>query len=129
MIYYTIGALFTKDFGHVLLIGKEKPDWQKEKLNFPGGKVESDEDYAACISREFKEETDINISPFDWALIGKIENGPEYEVGFLTAVYDPEVHGEWCQTTKEIPFWIKTTEIHNYRVVGNLYWLIPFAMN
>lgn len=40
MIHYTIGALFTKDFGRVLIIKKLKPEWQNGMLNLPGGKLE-----------------------------------------------------------------------------------------
>lgn len=128
MIYYTIGALFTKDFSFVMLILKTKPDWQKGKYNLPGGKVEDGEDYAACVSREFKEETDLDISPFDWNLIGHIE-GQDYKCGFLTAVYNPTVHGKWAQMTEEMVYWHKVEKIHELKVISNLYWLIPFAMN
>jgi len=42
---------------HVLLILKDRPDWQKGRLNLPGGKVEEGETPAQAAVRELKEET------------------------------------------------------------------------
>lgn len=130
MVHYTIGALFTEDFGHVLLILKLRPEWQKGKFNLPGGKVEPGEDMQECIAREFKEETDINSTPDDWKLIGMIE-GPDYKCGILTAIYNPEKHGEFQKMTDEKLYWCLTSElpILRKRIIPNLYWIVPFAIN
>ena len=42
---------------NVLLVLKDKPEWQKGKLNLPGGKVEDDESPLKAAVRELKEET------------------------------------------------------------------------
>lgn len=41
----------------VLLIERQKPDWQEGKLNLVGGKINDDEDLIAAAEREFTEET------------------------------------------------------------------------
>lgn len=46
----------------VMLIRKQRPDWQKGKLNLVGGKVEStDLDFESAAKREFREETGLDI--------------------------------------------------------------------
>lgn len=37
---YTIGIYFDQDLKNVVLILKNRPDWKKNKWNFPGGKIE-----------------------------------------------------------------------------------------
>ena len=91
---YTIGAVFTPDFSHVLLLTKAKPNWQKGKLNFPGGSVEEGESAAECIAREFREETALKIPLEDWKYIGLINSDMGYKVDFFTAVHSLENHGE-----------------------------------
>jgi ADP-ribose pyrophosphatase YjhB (NUDIX family) len=41
----------------LVLVRKNKPAWQKGKLNLPGGKIEAMEDYKTAALRELKEET------------------------------------------------------------------------
>ena len=41
----------------LILVRKNKPAWQKGKLNLPGGKIEPTEDYKIAALRELKEET------------------------------------------------------------------------
>ena len=41
----------------LILVRKNKPAWQKGKLNLPGGKIEPMEDYKIAALRELKEET------------------------------------------------------------------------
>jgi len=45
--------------GEVLLVTKNKPAWQKGKLNLVGGKIEVGEDSSQAAKREFEEETGI----------------------------------------------------------------------
>ena len=40
MMKYVAGFLFSNDYKYVALIKKEKPAWQKGKLNAIGGKIE-----------------------------------------------------------------------------------------
>jgi len=37
---YSAVVLLSEDLNKVVLVHKQKPDWQKDKANFPGGKVE-----------------------------------------------------------------------------------------
>ena len=65
-IYYVVGFLFNPDMTEVVLIKKNRPDWQKGLLNGVGGKIESGEDPITAMIREFKEETGVEI--YNWNL-------------------------------------------------------------
>lgn len=125
---YTIGAFFNSDFTHVLLIKKIKPDWQKGKLNFPGGSLEVGESPEQCISREFQEETGLKVAPEEWKNIGIIESQVGYEVYFLAAVWDEKKHGEAKSITEEIVDWEEVDNLP-YKCISNVRWLVPFAVN
>lgn len=53
---YVLGFAFNNS-GHVLLIRKQKPDWQRGKWNGVGGSVEFGESIFDAMAREFNEET------------------------------------------------------------------------
>jgi 8-oxo-dGTP diphosphatase len=58
MDYVLINAQkFAGNHEHILLIEKQKPEWQKGKYNLVGGKVEPGEDPVDAAQREFTEET------------------------------------------------------------------------
>jgi 8-oxo-dGTP diphosphatase len=56
MNYYVAGFLFDSKRENVVLIRKNKPEWQADKLNGVGGKIEDGEVPAAAMFREFTEE-------------------------------------------------------------------------
>lgn len=60
---YVLGFAFSRDGEEVVLIIKQKPDWQKGKLNGIGGKIEpEDESPLHAMIREFKEETGVDTT-------------------------------------------------------------------
>lgn len=80
---YVIGIVRTKD--SIVLIKKNKPDWQKDKYNFVGGKIEENETPSFAIIREFEEETGIKTVFSDWSYKGIIFN--EGDDGWVVYVY------------------------------------------
>lgn len=103
MTEYTIGVYFNASLDRILFVKKIKPEWQKGLLNFPGGKKESNEIIKACISREFKEETNLNVPEYEWLHIGEIK-GKDYIVHICTAVQRFE-HGKPKSMTPEVVSW------------------------
>lgn len=84
---YTVGFIFSDDFKNVLLIKKTKPADQAGLFNGIGGKFEEfDLDAPACVSREVKEETGLDISPDLWAEVGSYSDNEYYYVSILTSV-------------------------------------------
>ena len=62
---WSVGFVLDLNATLVLLIRKNRPSWQKGKLNGVGGKVEAGETPTAAMDREFKEETGCALSNID----------------------------------------------------------------
>ena len=118
---YCVGFLFYGD--KVLLIRKEKPEWQKGKLNGVGGKVEKGETARDAMVREMKEETGIVTQPSEWTLFCHLE-GPDWKVECFCAASEVPVQPQIL--TDEVPSWFSTNELGKW-VIPNLLWLIPMA--
>lgn len=124
---FVCGFLFSPCKDYVALIRKNKPEWQRGKLNGIGGKLEIGETIKEAMMREFSEEAGMWINywqrfcflyyPTTNAVIHffKATLHREEDERLLTSVTDEEVawyfRPHWCQ--KEI--------------IPNLKWLIPLA--
>lgn len=65
---YCLGFMFDVNTNLVLMIKKNRPEWQKYQWNGIGGKVEENEFPEAAMAREFKEETGLITTPDSWEL-------------------------------------------------------------
>jgi 8-oxo-dGTP diphosphatase len=71
---YVLGFMFDQSGENVVLIEKNKPEWQKGKINGVGGKVEPNESFAiSAMVREFEEETGVETIVSDWLFIDTID--------------------------------------------------------
>jgi 8-oxo-dGTP diphosphatase len=110
----------------VLLVRKNRPQWQAGLLNGVGGKIEKGENPSYAMEREFKEETGGEFS--GWRLFAK-EEGPDYNVYFYRIYIDQE--SQWRASDRndvgEELVWlpVNTKEVK----IGNLNWLIPLALD
>jgi 8-oxo-dGTP diphosphatase len=123
---YVCGFLFDEDLQHVVLIWKEKPDWQKGKLNGVGGKIEPheiDKLYLAMI-REFKEETGLDIQQWSELISAR---GDDWRVYFYYAVSKDAVYVE-TREAEEVAF-IPVDRLDDFAHIENLRWLIPLAID
>lgn len=114
---YVAGLLFTESRGMVALVRKNRPDWQKGKLNAIGGKIEPGEGPVAAQVREFEEETGVHIPAERWDLKVVLEQGDEWRVYFFCAFGD-EVHN--CRTVED-----ERIEIHGVEDIMGMETLIP----
>lgn len=129
---YVAGFLFSLDGAHVALVEKQKPDWQKNKWNGIGGKIEEGELPSQAMQREFKEEAGLDIS--NWTrfcvLVGNDSayntNGNEFEVHFFSHFSD-DVYNVKTMETEEIALHPAKSIMH-MNVIPNLKWLIPLAL-
>lgn len=125
---YVVGFMFTPDQKNVVLIHKQRPDWQKDKLNGVGGKIEPDETPEAAMVREFYEETGVAFS--DWqkfaTLRASAENDPtgiQSEIHFFRATSALANHIETM--TDELVYLVPVNTI--MPKVPNLAYLLPMA--
>jgi 8-oxo-dGTP pyrophosphatase MutT (NUDIX family) len=70
MISYVLGFAFTTDKSQVVLIRKNRPDWQRGFWNGIGGVVQESESELDAMVREFKEETGVTTLPSEWTQVG-----------------------------------------------------------
>ena len=123
---YVLGFAFTEEATSVLLVRKNRPDWQKGKLNGIGGKIKIRETPIAAINREAFEGAGIKVS---WQHKGVIKGtnnaGSEFECHVFYAYED----FEWQQKKDEelimadaLYYWQKG------EILQSLNYLIPFGL-
>ncbi len=76
---HVLGFLFNNEGSQVVLIRKNRPDWQSGLLNGIGGKIEQPETARMAMAREFKEESGVESNPEAWRYFAKL-HGPGWEV-------------------------------------------------
>jgi 8-oxo-dGTP diphosphatase len=122
---YVVGFMFSANKGHVVLIRKNRPDWQKGKLNGVGGKIELGEFPIKAMIREFQEETGVDTNILDWRLFATME-GPESKIYLYTGTSEPYCKGAQTVTDEHIDYY-PSSDFDIYNCVPNLKWLIPMA--
>lgn len=124
---YVLGFLFDGLSGSVILIQKDKPDWQKGLLNGVGGKIEEGETPLAAMVREFAEETGANTDPEIWNNFCTLQGDD-----FVVHCFKAKSTAMWtCARTRESEFVVKVEvrDLHLRRCVTNVNWLIPLALD
>jgi len=119
-------ALCCKHLGgdDTLLVLKDKPEWQKGRLNLPGGKIEKGETPEDATIREIVEETgyDPILVPH---LMGILQDGDDRIFCFKALVWgskEPNPRPEETQTLHWMP-WYKAKI--DSRLIPNLRVIIP----
>lgn len=125
---WVVGFLLDTDATQVVLIRKNRPDWQAGKLNGVGGKVEPGEGLRDAMAREFLEETGRTVEDWHHFLDLTWEQGV---VHFLRSFASWSMLDECATVTDE------EIEVHTFdallapgnplRATPNLLWLIPLA--
>jgi len=124
MIEYVCGFAFDRTRMEVALIEKTKPEWQRGLWNGIGGHVEPGEYPSEAMAREFKEETGWDVPPSRWLPIAVLR-GAGYQVTFFRAVDVRIIH---CRTTTDERVQCWAVDALPDKMVSNLKWLIPFAL-
>lgn len=125
---YVCGFYFDHTFQYVALIWKNKPDWQKGKLNGIGGKIESGELPIAAMRREFREETGILHN--EWMDLVTLSTD-EWRVHFFCSIGKVNEF-EYVETKEEeevAKIEVSRLLAWDFDHIPNLDWLIPMAIN
>ncbi len=122
---FTVGFIFTQNLEEVLLILKDRPSWQAGLWNGVGGKLEKNETLRAGISREVKEETDIQITEESWKIVGTL-TGKEWKVTIFTTTLDNPLPP--TQKTSEKPAWHHCAHLPT-NLIPNLAIIIPACLH
>jgi 8-oxo-dGTP diphosphatase len=123
---YVLCLLYDKTSHCVALVHKIKPKWQAGKINGIGGKVEPGETPIAACSREFLEETGVDIPESEWRQFLTL-TGEGFAVHTFVAFNDRVFY---CKTIED-----ETIEIFNVKdidyskCVDNLKWIIPLSLS
>lgn len=122
---YVVGLCFDPTLQLVVLVRKNRPDWQKGRLNGVGGHIEvQDADEKAAMTREFGEET--GVWGVDWRKFGLLQ-GPNWLVHLFTAV-DNRYNTVSTMTDEEVGVY-QSFEIPWMTTLTNLRWLVPLAQD
>lgn len=125
-----LGFIFTPDFEKILLIRKNKPEFQKGLLNGIGGKLEEHETPYDAMIRETKEETALEISHYHWKYQGNM-HGKDWEVAMYSSVIHEEQIPMAESLTDEPVGWYNTQDIiygSEYKTLKNLPFLIQMCI-
>jgi 8-oxo-dGTP diphosphatase len=120
---FVLGFLFRSNGREVALIQKNRPEWQRGSLNGIGGRVESGETPLAAMIREFSEEAGANVS--DWRNFGVLSSP---DTPMAVALYVSHAAEEIVTKSDEPVAWYELLNLANLKVIPNLRWIIPAAM-
>jgi 8-oxo-dGTP diphosphatase len=139
---YVAGFLFDDSGDRVALIHKQRPDWQKGRLNGVGGKIEhhlTDDGYripewpADAMRRECLEEFGIDVP--DWTQFNTLDTNGATVHFFMARSSDKieELLKLMLRTKysrdQEYPAVLRTIDVQfSKTVIPNLKWLIPMAL-
>lgn len=123
---YVCGFLFDKYRNNVVVIQKNRPEWQKGLFNGVGGKIEYGETSLQAMQREFKEEAGLNIDDWTEFCIYENLNGETIHFFYSVAIDKVNVYS----VTDEAISLMSIEHLFNkyYPVISSLRWLIPMAL-
>lgn len=128
---YVLGFAFDEKRSNVVLIEKNRPEWQAGFLNGVGGKIEPEEtNYHTAMSREFQEETGLKINK--WLMFARMIFNNDV-LGGVAEVYCFKVSTDevfQCKTmeSEEVKI-LSVSDVFNHKTIGHLKTLIPMALD
>lgn len=108
----------------IILIQKDRPSWQKGKLNLPGGKIEQGECPKEAAVREIREETGLEIHLLEKA--GEIIGSSGVTIHCFSALVNYYADFNPREGETEIPIWMNIEQaLLDNRLIPNLRVAIP----
>ena len=127
---YALGFAFSSDLSKVVLIRKNRPEWQKGLLNGVGGRIKEGEHPMAAMKREFAEEAGVVTTHEHWEQKG-IYSGPGYELHVFSLANDFVVGNVTTKTDEQIMVIPYPHVIHEHsdQLEKSLLWLLPLCLD
>lgn len=119
---YVAGFMFSPSGQQVVLIRKNRPDWQKGRLNAVGGHIERGEQPHDAMVREFLEET--GVTHLAWRPLAVIDGARFRLHVFFTMSTDIT---KVKTVTDEVINTVFVPELRMHNRLENLDWLIALA--
>lgn len=128
---YVLGFAFNEDNTKVILIRKNRPEWQNGFLNGVGGKIESyDENPEYAMAREMFEETGVKTFAKDWKFISTLEGIGYNNINEKLFIYSINLDISQARTIEsEEIFTIEVSNLSKEKTLPNVQWLIPLILN
>lgn len=127
---YVAGFVFVRGGMQVMLIRKNKPVWQRARLNAVGGKIENGESAVEAMIRECDEEAGLAISGWRRFCVLRGTQPDEWEVHFFTVElpHDMIKNGMRTKTSEPVGLY-NLWEVTSSTAIPNLPWLLAMARN
>lgn len=127
---YVLGFVFDYQKNYVVVIKKNRPDWQKGKFNGIGGKMNIGENPERAMIREFEEETGCFIPSSQWTQTIKLCKKGEYEVYIFTAYLEAPFDEVETTTDEKVQVFPVKQILLGGRIdfIPNLQWIIPLCL-
>lgn len=122
---YVLIGIFSRDLQEVMLVLKDRPDWQKGRLNLVGGKIEENEISYDAAMREMHEETGLYCNI---VLNGKII-GDDFEVFCYSGISDKKEISQGIGETESVAWYSLPDILSDSRLIENLKTIIPAMLN
>lgn len=126
MKQFTLGLIFNATLDRIVLMRKNRPDWQQGRLNGVGGKIEKGETSIACIVREVEEETTLSTNESDWLLVANL-GGDNWSMDVYCLCFDGEEQDIKTCTDEKVE-WLDVSQMPK-NIMSNMSWLIPLAVD
>ena len=122
---FVAGFAFSADGGKVALVRKNRPRWQRGRLNAIGGSIEAGESEVQAMRREFREETGVDLPEEAWQPCVVLGND-DFEVTFFRT-FQADLGAVWTMTDEEILV-VPSLPI-DQDALPNLHWLLPMCLD
>lgn len=129
---YVLGFAFDTLLEAVVLIKKNRPEWQAGKLNGVGGKVEDGESFIDAMTREFREECGMETDSDHWVNFLTMKSN-----SFIVEVYKIMINDPWSVESKTDEKVVVSyvdelflDDIHTQtEMISNIPWIISMALD
>lgn len=133
---FVCGFAFDKERRKLLLIRKNRPEFQKGLLNGVGGSIKRGESSYDAMEREFQKETGIKIQAAKWTLFCTLtipadqsHYGQKSRIFFFGTCTDT-IWSAQSITDEQVELnSVQDLPSYSHDVIPNLNWLIPMYLN